>query len=109
MKRIEIYSPKTDRTRKYDLDMPLDMVRFVAREMYAFPGGYELCLIANDGGLICPECVKANYRNIIDSTKTECNDGWQAAGIVADCELEDCRCDNCYKALGYETETTKGD
>lgn len=72
--------------REYNLSNPLDCVRMVARERYAWPGGYELCVVTS-----------------IDSTKKEISDGWRCIGISNESELEDDFCSECNKQLGYET------
>lgn len=90
--------------RNYDLVNPLDCVRCVARERFAFPGGYELCLVMDDGALLCSSCVRGEYRNIIDSTKKEISDGWRGMAIVNECELEYDYCSHCTKPLGYHDE-----
>ena len=89
--------------REYNLSNPLDCVRMVARERYAWPGGYELCVVTSDGALVCSGCVRENYREIIDSTKKEISDGWRCIGISNESELEDDFCSECNKQLGYET------
>ncbi len=84
----------------YDLSNPLHMVRYVAREKFAWPGGYELFIITNDGGLLCSFCVKENYRNVLHSTKYDFNDGWKAVFMGNDGELEDDYCSHCGKEMG---------
>ena len=39
----------------------LRRVRAMARERYAWPGGYALALVTTDGGILCPDCVRAEY------------------------------------------------
>jgi len=89
------------RTRQFDLDSPVDMVRYVARYQYSWPGGYQMAIVADDGGLICSKCVRDNYHGMLHSTKGQYHDGWQASGITHDGELENCACDNCDAKLGY--------
>jgi hypothetical protein len=68
------------------------------RHRYAFPGGYELSAITQDGAALCMECCKENFRNIVDSTKKQIGDGWQVAGI--DILWEGIHnCDQCNKDL----------
>lgn len=43
---------------------PMGAARFVRRERYAWPGGYELALIMSDGALLCADCVRENFCNI---------------------------------------------
>jgi hypothetical protein len=56
-------------------------VKSYIRNPYAFPGGYQLVLIMRDGELLCPDCAKAEFRQIVNSTKHNLRDGW-AAGCV---------------------------
>ena len=53
----------------------------VARERYAWPGGYLLAAVMNDGESVCPDCVRENYRTIAHSTRHEMRDGWQCIGL----------------------------
>jgi len=82
---------------------PVDLARRIAREQFAWPGGYELCAVMDDGGLVCSACVRANYRNIIHDTKHGWNTGWRVEGITSEAELENCSCDHCDKPLGYQS------
>jgi hypothetical protein len=92
--------------RNYDLSNPVHIIRCVARERYAWPGGYELFVVTTDGGLICSGCVREEYRNILDSTKKGIRDGWCVMGITNESELElyedFCSlCSHCNKKMGY--------
>jgi hypothetical protein len=65
---------------------------------------YHLAFILSDGEAICEKCVADNIRRIIDSTRTQSNDGWRVVG-VASChggdENEDgAQCVQCNKNLG---------
>ncbi len=95
------YDGKKAFFREYDRENPLDMLRLVARERCAWPGGYELCAITNDGALICSECCRENFYGMVDSTKKEIDDGWQVVGFTNESELEKECCSHCNKKLGY--------
>lgn len=86
--------------RNYDLTNPIHIIRCVGRERYAWPGGYELCVITH-GGLLCSGCVREEYYNVLYSTKYDINDDWKCIGIVNESELEDDFCSHCNKELGY--------
>lgn len=65
---------------------------------YAWPGGYQLAFITDDGALLCFDCVKAELQSVIWSIRNECSDGWRvvACGICHDCESETGdHCENC--------------
>ncbi len=66
-----------------------------ALSRYAWPGGYPIYLVTTDGGALCPDCVKVEIRNIIDSCRTECNDGWRAGAAAVNWEDPYLYCDNC--------------
>lgn len=70
-------------------------VKQAARDKYAWPGGYPLFIIMNDGGALCIDCVRAEWRNVARSTVNGDNDGWRAA--AADINWEDAflHCDHC--------------
>lgn len=87
--------------RNYDPLNPVHMVRFIARERFTWPGGYEICGIANDGALLCSQCVRDNYRDILYSTKHEINDGRRIIWITNESKMEEETCANCLKSLGY--------
>ena len=90
--------------REYDFTNKLDLVRCCARERYAWPGGYEICLIMKDGTLLCSKCVRDNYRIILDSTKKYISDEWQCIGITNESDIEDCLCSHCSVSLGYDND-----
>ena len=98
MKKFKSFDPATGLTRTYDGDNPKDFARLFIRTPYAWPGGYELYLVTDDGGLLCLECVRNNYEAIYKSTK---GDGWFPAGITGDHQMdENSNCDNCSKRIG---------
>ena len=47
-------------------------IHSVARDRYAWPGGYPLIAMV-DGDILCADCVRENYRNILADTF---RDGW---------------------------------
>lgn len=90
---------KVTALREYQTRAGMDAARIVARERFAWPGGYELVLITSDGGCLCSACVRENYRSVYDSHKTKTDDGWRPGGLMI---LEGGRedydgltCDNC--------------
>jgi hypothetical protein len=75
-------------------------IRAAIRNPYAWPGGYALFALTTDGGCLCMDCVKKNYRNISDSVRKGINDGWRISGF--DCTANSdgplC-CDHCNAEL----------
>ena len=69
---------------------------------WAWPGGYDIGFITDDGGLLCHGCVKAELYNITHSIRNECSDGWRVIG--SDVIHEHDTCSHCNKSLGLEEE-----
>lgn len=53
---------------------------FVARERFAWPGGYALFLIMTDGAALCADCVRENFRSIAREARVAHGTGWKPAG-----------------------------
>ena len=88
MNIVERYDANKDRTFFYNLCRPVDVVQMVARERYAWPGGYVLCGLTADGALLCSQCIRSEYRNVLHSTKHGMRDGWQIISWEADCNFD---------------------
>ena len=83
----------------------LQAVQDFIRKPYTFPGGYPLILIMQDGGTLCRDCARTEYRLISDSTRKSCRDGWQAEAVDIHWEGPPVSCDHC----GSITESAYGD
>lgn len=61
---------------------------------YAWPGGYPICFVMNDGELLCYDCVLENYRLVVWSLNNNVNDGWKPEGTTIIYEMEEpcCHC-----------------
>ena len=69
------------------------IVKDIIRHPYAWPGGYELVAITDDGGCLCHKCLAKNYRTIIDSSR---GDGWHVVAHDMTCNWGNpMQCDNC--------------
>ena len=74
-----------------------------ARHMSNYPVAFQL----SDGELICEKCTQDNLRRIIDSTRTQSDDGWRVVA-VGQCHgggdeepnEHDSHCVQCGKNLG---------
>ena len=78
------------------------------RQPYAWPGGYPVYVIMNDGEMLCTECTRKEYKNILQSTRGAQNDGWRCVG--ADILWEGIEfCAHCSKQLesAYGEEETE--
>jgi hypothetical protein len=77
----------------------LDQAREVARQPYAFPGGYRQWLLMADTGLICPECARREWRQVVRATKAKQTDwpdkSWRVEAIFINWEGPACTCDHC--------------
>ena len=58
------------------------------RSKFAWPGGYELFGITSDGHLLCYECMRENFRQILISNKHRLTDGWRVDAIDSAANLE---------------------
>ena len=47
---------------------------------YAWPGGYPLFFVANDGEALSFEAVRDNLKIVIHSMRHQINDGWRVIG-----------------------------
>lgn len=56
--------------------MDIKQLKENVRDPYAWPGGYEIVSICNDGEVLCYKCVRFNFREVLWSTKNKVNDGW---------------------------------
>jgi len=70
-------------------------VKYAAKNKYAWPGGYPMFVVTTDGGALCVDCVRAEWRAIAHSTVTAAHDGWDAAGSDVNWEDPDLDCDHC--------------
>lgn len=78
----------------------LALVKRVARDRYAWPGGYELFAITSDGGTLCNDCCRKEFRNIAHSTIGNYRDGWQCEAIDATCNIDsELNCDHCGRTI----------
>ena len=83
------------------------------RHPYAWPGGYELVAVTDDGAILCMNCCRENWKLICASMRSKDNwsDGWRVVALTMEAVgAEDCRedgneelisyCDNCYREFG---------
>ena len=60
------------------------------RTGYAWPGGYELVYVTTDGSLLCNDCVRSNWYDVLCGTKRLDRSGWGISAI-------------CYEAVDPDT------
>lgn len=89
---------------------PLGAVKDAIRNPYAFPGGYPKFILCHDGGCLCTDCARSNFRSIAHSAIADIRDGWKPEGADINWENTDLTCDNCGNkipsAYDVEEETT---
>lgn len=59
---------------------------------YAFPGGYPLATLMDDGGTLCVKCCKEESKLIGSTTGS---DGWCIEALFINYEDDECYCDHC--------------
>lgn len=64
----------------------------LSRAPYAWPGGYPLFAITNDGAALCHYCCTTERLSIATTTGT---DGWNVISHAVNWEDPDLFCDNC--------------
>ena len=62
---------------------------------YAF-GGVSLVLFTADGGTLCEQCARSEFRQIAEAIRdNDRRSGWCVIAASMDNELEACKCDHC--------------
>ena len=65
----------------------------IAREPFAWPGGYERFAVTDDGGCLCAACCKSEYAQIASASD---GDGWKVIGQSSAAETDaPTFCDHC--------------
>ena len=62
---------------------------------YAWPGGYPVFFLCDDGAALCCKCAKKERRSILSSIADKVNDGWRVTGADINYEDDMLYCDNC--------------
>ncbi len=72
---------------------------------YAWPGGYPLYLVTQDGAALCFKCAMKEYRQIAWDFQKRCSTGWRVAGCDVNYDDKGLACDHC----GKQIESAYGD
>ncbi len=72
-----------------------DKIKQAIRDKYAWPGGYPLFLITSDGGALCMNCGKKEYKNIAYAIRHDLSDGWNVIAFDINWEDLELTCDHC--------------
>jgi len=54
---------------------PLAILETITENQYA--GSYEQAVFLDDGGILCSPCCNNNQEQLLESTRTKADDGWQ--------------------------------
>lgn len=71
----------------------------LARQPYAWPGGYPKFALMHDGVCLCAACVKDNFAFIARSTRDNSRDGWTFIGAEINWEDTNMTCEHCSKPI----------
>ena len=85
-------------------------VKNAIRNKYAWPGGYPLFIVCDDGAALCPDCAKKEYRQIAhDTVKNWRGTGRNAIGAEINWEDTSLYCDHCGNSIesAYSREESK--
>lgn len=75
-------------------------IKQVARDKYAWPGGYPLFTCLADGEVLCAECTKKELGLIVTATANPGQDRqWEAMGHAVNWESEDLYCAHCEELI----------
>ena len=76
------------------------------RNPYAWPGGYEKIFVCSDGGTLCAQCVRENFREVLEEVKDtdpHAATGWRVDGVFLDCDTDsEVTCDHCGRVIVEE-------
>lgn len=80
--------------------------RKLARQKYAWPGGYRIWFLADDGGILCSECVLSEPAHVGGPGL-----GWRIDGVFTEAEVDPeeysgCgeRCSHCDRPMDINSE-----
>lgn len=76
-----------------------DLKNAIRSGAYAWPGGYPLFFITDDGAALSFDSVKANLRSVLWSIKNKVNDGWRVVGCDANWEDGELTCEHSGKRI----------
>jgi len=69
-------------------------------------GSGEIMFYTSDGACLCFQCARDEYRNISQSIRNACNDGWRVIGLWDSAQSDEPQyCEHCNKFVSaYEDE-----
>jgi hypothetical protein len=75
-------------------DATTKQVKEFIRDPYAWPGGYPMFALTDDGGVLCKDCTRSEWPAICDSMRSGLSDGWRVVAIDINWESLTF-CDHC--------------
>lgn len=74
----------------------IKVIQRMARDAYAWPGGYPLLLLMGDGECLCPACTRSNYRLIRKAQRAgDRRDSWYPTEVFIHYEGAPIYCAHC--------------
>lgn len=67
----------------------------LAKQPYAWPGGYPKFAVMTDGECMCHRCVKKEFGLVGRATHDGLKDGWAVDSVEINWEDSDLRCCHC--------------
>ena|ERR1700722_7881427 len=77
------------------IDSVADFKATLRNGPYAWPGGYQMFLLCDDGAPLCFKCGHKEARSIISSIADRRRDGWRVVACDINYEDSDCYCAHC--------------
>ena len=59
-----------------------DLRRAYRHGPFAWPGGYPLAFLMDDGQCVCHDCAQENRHSIVVDTAWKINSGWRAVALI---------------------------
>ncbi len=73
---------------------------------YAWPGGYAIAYVCNDGETLCADCVNDDTNPVHDASTDDSPDGWRIDGYMTadyhDIGEGDWTCAHCSRVIDAE-------
>jgi hypothetical protein len=77
------------------IDSISDFRTAVRHGPYAWPGGYPLYFVCDDGAALCCNCAKKERRSILEAIAAKARNGWRVVGQDINYEDNILFCDHC--------------
>ena len=81
------------------INTPHELAATLRAGPYAWPGGYQMYLMAADGEAMCFACVRANAKQVMRAIKNQDDDQWRIVACYTNWDEPELQCANCYKRI----------